>query len=168
MRWTDIGDTRCAAARALGAVGDRWTLLLLRDAFAGTRRFEGFQANTSASRAIIADRLKTLTASGVFERVAYSEHPPRFEYRLTDKGRDLYPVITALMAWSDRWDPHPDGPLVTLVHRACGAAFHPTSVCPHCGGSADSRQVRAVINAPATEVVARPGPGEKTFGQPAR
>ena len=149
MRRTAIGDTRCAAARALAAVGDCWTLLLLRDAFAGVRRFEEFQSSTNASRAIVADRLRALTASGVFERVPYSERPVRFEYRLTDKGRDLYPVITALMTWSDRWDPHPDGPLVTMVHKPCGQEFHPASVCPHCGGPAGARQVRAVINPPA-------------------
>jgi DNA-binding HxlR family transcriptional regulator len=151
MRRSDIGETRCSAARALAAVGDCWTLLILRDAFAGMRRFEQFQSSTGASRAIIANRLKTLTANGVFERVPYSEHPIRFEYRLTPKGHDLYPVITTLMTWSDRWDPHPDGPLVTMVHTPCGQEFHPASVCPHCGGSATARQVRAVINPPSGE-----------------
>ena len=103
MRWNDIGEARCSVARALSVVGDRWTMLLVREAFLGTRRFDAFQRNTGASRAIVTERLRDLVAEGVLDRVQYHDHPERFEYRLTAKGRDLYPVVTALLAWGDRW-----------------------------------------------------------------
>jgi DNA-binding HxlR family transcriptional regulator len=145
MRWNDIGDERCSVARALSIIGDRWTILLLREAFLGTKRFDDFQANTGASRPIVAERLRGLVDEGVFARVRYQERPERFEYRLTTRGRDLYPVITALLTWGDRWNPSPEGPPVTLVHKDCGEAFHPHMTCPHCGGEATSRRVRAVV-----------------------
>ncbi|HEX6787089.1 MAG TPA: helix-turn-helix domain-containing protein, partial [Acidimicrobiales bacterium] len=89
MRWSDVGEARCSVARALSVVGDRWTLLLVREALIGTRRFEDFQANTGASRALVAERLRSLVDEGVLDRVRYQERPERFEYRLTEKGRDL-------------------------------------------------------------------------------
>lgn len=147
MRWNDIGDADCSIARALSVVGDRWTLLLLREAFMRVRRFEEFQANTGASRAIVADRLRQLVADGVLERRRYQEHPPRDEYRLTAKGLDLYPVLTALLAWGDRWMPASGGPPVTLVHD-CGHAMHPEPTCPHCHEPAPATRVRATTAAP--------------------
>ncbi len=145
MRWNDIGDYHCSIAKALSVVGDRWTLLLMREAFMRTRRFEDFQANTGASRAIVADRLRQLVDDGVLTKVAYHQNPERFEYRLTDKGRDFYPVMTSLMTWGDRWMPLPDGAPVTLQHE-CGHEFHPVMVCPHCGGSAAPDRVRASVS----------------------
>ena len=141
MRWNDIGDADCSIARALSVVGDRWTLLLLREAFMRTRRFEDFQANTGASRAIVADRLRQLVADGVLEKVRYQQHPPRDEYRLTPKGLDLYPVLTSLLAWGDRWMPVDGGPPVTLVHD-CGQHMLPQLVCPECREPATPRRVR--------------------------
>jgi DNA-binding HxlR family transcriptional regulator len=148
VRWTDIGDTRCSVARALSVVGDRWTILLLREAFLGTRRFEDFQANTGASRALVADRLKDLVEEGVLDRVPYQERPERFEYRLTEKGVDLYPVVTALLTWGDRWNPSPAGPPMILVHQACGHAMHPQLTCPDCGEPLTARDVRATATGP--------------------
>jgi DNA-binding HxlR family transcriptional regulator len=89
--------------RALAEVSDRWTFLLLREAFFGVRRFDQFQEAVGASPNILADRLKRLVTHGVFRKVRYSARPPRYEYRLTEKGRDLYPAIVALMQWGDRW-----------------------------------------------------------------
>jgi DNA-binding HxlR family transcriptional regulator len=148
MRWNEIGEARCSVARALSVVGDRWTMLLVREAFLGTRRFDDFQRNTGASRAIVTERLRDLVVEGVLDRVQYHDHPERFEYRLTAKGHDLYPVITALLAWGDRWAPVPDGPPVTLVHEQCGATIHPEQVCPECGGPASARHIRAVVHQP--------------------
>jgi DNA-binding HxlR family transcriptional regulator len=145
VRWNDIGDARCSIAKALSVVGDRWTLLLLREAFMRTRRFEDFQANTGASRAIVADRLRQLVEEGVLTKVAYQQNPERFEYRLTEKGVDFYPVITSLMAWGDRWMPIDGGPPVTLVHD-CGHDMHPEMTCPHCGEAASARRVRARVS----------------------
>ena len=145
MRWNDIGGTHCSIARSLSVIGDRWTILLLRESFMRTRRFEDFQANTGASRAIVADRLRQLVADGVLERVRYQAHPERFEYRLTPKGLDLYPVLTALMAWGDRWMPVEGGPPVTLTHD-CGRTMLPEFVCPHCHEPATPTRVRASVS----------------------
>src|SRR5262245_9027633 len=101
MRWREIGGMTCSVARALSIVGDRWTLLILRDAFLRTRRFEDFQASLNLTRHRLADRLRKLVDAGVLERVRYQERPSRYEYRLTEKGRDLYPVIVSLVRWGD-------------------------------------------------------------------
>ena len=150
VRWNDVGEARCSVARALSVVGDRWTMLLVREALLGTRRFDDFQPNTGASRAIVAERLRSLVAEGVLDRVRYQHHPERFEYRLTAKGRDLYPVVAALLAWGDRWAPSPDGPPVRLVHRPCGHTIHPELACPDCGGPAGVRDVLALVERPTT------------------
>src|SRR5437588_10055882 len=101
---------RCSVARTLGLVGEWWTLLVLRDSFRGVRRFDDFQRNLGIARNVLADRLATLVEAGILERRRYQERPERFEYRLTDKGRDLYPVIVTLMQWGDRWAADPSGP----------------------------------------------------------
>ena len=102
MRGISFGDMACSVARPLGVVGERWTLLILRDAFNGVRRFEDFQESLGIARNILTDRLQTLVAQGVLEKRRYQEHPERFEYRLTAKGRDLFPVLVALMQCGDR------------------------------------------------------------------
>src|SRR5262245_36659332 len=147
MRWRDVGDLTCSVARSLSVVGDRWTLLMLRDAFLGARRFEQFGA-VGLTRHRLADRLKRLVAAGVLDRVRYQERPPRFEYRLTEKGRDLWPVVVSLTRWGDRWMTDEDGPPIELVHRGCGRRIMPTLTCPECGEPVAAR-----------EMTARPGPG---------
>ena len=143
MRWSEIDQQDCSVARALSVVGDRWTMLVLREAFMRTRRFEDFQARTEAPRPILADRLKRLVDNGVLERRQYSERPDRFEYRLTEKGRDLYPVVVSLLTWGDRWMTGPAGPPVEMRHRACGHAMHPELACPECGDWIGARDVEA-------------------------
>jgi DNA-binding HxlR family transcriptional regulator len=153
MRWSDIGEQDCSVARALSVVGDRWTMLVLREAFMRTRRFEDFQARTGAARPVLAERLKTLVDHGVLERRRYSDHPDRYEYRLTDKGRDLYPVIASLLSWGDRWMSDGPRPPVELRHRDCGATMHPELACPACGEWVEARDVEAVPRgAPRTRV----------------
>lgn len=143
MRWNDIGEMTCSVARTLSVVGDRWTLLILRDAFLRTRRFEDFQERLGMTRHRLADRLAKLIEHGVFERVRYQERPERYEYRLTEKGRDLYPVIVALVGWGDRWMAGTAGPPIELVHRSCGHVMTPTMTCPHCGDALTARDVTA-------------------------
>ena len=133
MRWEEISGMQCSIARALSVVGDRWTLLVLRDAFLRTRRFEDFQRQLGVTRHLLAGRLKKLVSAGILEKVRYQEKPARYEYRLTDKGRDLYPVIVALLRWGDRWMAGEAGPPLALVHKSCGHRIHPTLVCPDCG-----------------------------------
>ena len=142
MRWADVGDLTCSVARALSVVGDRWTLLVLRDAFLGVRRFEDFRA-VGLTRHRLADRLKKLVAAGVLERVCYQERPPRFEYRLTEKGRDLYPVLVSLVRWGDRWMAGEAGPPVELIHRGCGHVIMPVLACPYCAEPVTARDMRA-------------------------
>ena len=142
MRWADVGNLTCSVARALSVVGDRWTLLVLRDAFLGVRRFEDFRA-VGLTRHRLADRLKKLVAAGVLERVRYQERPPRFEYRLSEKGRDLYPVIVSLVRWGDRWMAGEAGPPVELIHRGCGHVVVPVLACPDCAEPVTARDMRA-------------------------
>jgi DNA-binding HxlR family transcriptional regulator len=143
MRWSEIGEQDCSVARTLSVIGDRWTMLVLREAFMRTRRFDDFQRNTGAPRPILADRLRVLVEHGVLTRHPYGTHPDRFEYRLTDKGLELYPVLVSLLTWGDRWMPDTDGPPVELRHKDCGQTMHPELACPECGEWVGARDVFA-------------------------
>jgi DNA-binding HxlR family transcriptional regulator len=134
----------CAVAAALDFVGDRWSLLVLREAFFRVRRFEEMRANTGAAKNILADRLAKLVDAGILRRERYSERPPRDEYRLTEKGLDLWPVIIALSQWGAKWGDFELGPAVSLQHKPCGAVIEPTLCCPECGEPVDARSIRAV------------------------
>lgn len=127
--------------RALEQVSDRWSFLLLREAYFGVRRFDQFQSALGTSPNILTDRLKKLVAVGIFERYRYSERPPRDEYRLTDKGRDLYPAIVALMRWGDRWLNDASEPPLTLIHTSCGSDCRPRMVCDCCGEEITARSI---------------------------
>jgi DNA-binding HxlR family transcriptional regulator len=145
MQRTSFENVNCSVAQCLEVVGEWWSLLIVRDAFLGVRRFDDFQARLGISRNILNDRLNHL--AGVLERVPYQEHPPRSEYRLTDKGRDLWHVVTAMRQWGDRWAA-PDGPPVKMRHKDCGRVVRAVAVCSHCGERLDVRSVTVV-----------PGPG---------
>jgi DNA-binding HxlR family transcriptional regulator len=146
MRWREIAEMNCSIARTLSIVGDRWTLLLLRDCFLGARRFDQFSESLGLSPHLLSTRLAKLVEAGVLDRHPYQQKPARFEYRLTEKGRDLYPVIAGLVRWGDRWMADDEGPPVTLVHRDCGHATTPTLVCSECGDGIDPRNIRAEIS----------------------
>jgi len=105
-------------------------MLILRDAFYGIRRFDDFQSSLGIARNILTSRLKGLVEAGIMRKVPYQTHPLRHEYRVTEKGRDLIPVITTLLAWGDKWESK-DVP-VTLIHKDCGEAMHAKVVCDHC------------------------------------
>ncbi len=111
----------CSVAGALEIVGERWSLLVLRDAFLGVRRFDDFQRSLGVARNVLQSRLERLVEEGILERRLYQERPKRYEYRLTDKGRDLYPVLVALLQWGDRYLADAEGPSLILEHRDCGA-----------------------------------------------
>jgi DNA-binding HxlR family transcriptional regulator len=136
-------------------VGDRWTLLVLRDAFLGVRRFEHFQRDLRMTRHRLADRLRKLVRHGILERTRYQERPTRFEYRLTEKGRDLYPIVVSLTRWGDRWMAGTAGPPIELVHRGCGRLVMPELMCPGCGEPVGAR-----------DMTVRPGPAFRG-GRPA-
>jgi DNA-binding HxlR family transcriptional regulator len=120
----------CSLAAALDVLGERWSLLALREIGYGVHRFARIAGYTGASRDILADRLRKLEAAGVIERRAYSEHPPRHEYHLTEAGRELFPVMLALYQWGDRWAV--DSPVLTRRHD-CGQPVQVDLVCHHCG-----------------------------------
>lgn len=122
-------------------MGDTWTLLVIREAFFRVRRFDQMQRNLGIARNVLADRLERLTEHGILDRVLYSERPPRHEYRLTQKGRDLYPAVIALMQWGDKYACEAGAP-VTLVHEDCGHETEPFLACSHCGEELDPRAVR--------------------------
>lgn len=143
-----FADLNCSVARPLSFLGERWALLVLRDLFLGRRRFEEFQESLGVATNVLSQRLATLVEEGIVERHRYSEHPERFEYRLTPKGRDLQPVLLALLAWGDRYTAGREGQPLETVHDDCGHVFHMTPTCSHCGGEVDSGNVHS-----------RPGPG---------
>jgi DNA-binding HxlR family transcriptional regulator len=148
MQLTNLAEWNCSIARTLDVVGEWWTLLILRDAFRGTRRFDDFQASLGMARSVLTVRLHKLTDAGVLDKRQYSEHPPRYEYQLTEKGQALFPVITALLRWGDDWAVGPAGQPVQLVHGPCGGAIQPELTCPRCGGEVSAANTRSV-----------PGPG---------
>ncbi len=125
--------------RALDQVGDRWTFLILRDAFFGVRRFDGFQESTGASPNILSGRLRKLVEFGILEKRAYQERPRRFEYRQTEKGRDLYPAVVLIMQWGDRWAGQGAKPPLQLIHNSCGKVSRPELVCDQCALPVDAR-----------------------------
>lgn len=144
MKWGELEGSRCPIARSLAVVGDRWTILILRNAFLRTRRFDDFQAQLGITRHLLANRLAKLVRLGVLAKVPYQERPLRHEYRLTDMGRDWYSVQLALVAWGEKWMAGKDGPRVEYVHQTCGRHFTPTVVCSECREPIDPRAVTAV------------------------
>lgn len=148
-----FANLNCSVARPLSFLGERWALLVLWDLFLGRRRFDEIQESLGVATNVLSQRLATLVEEGVAERHRYSEHPERFEYRLTEKGRDLQPVLLAILAWGDRYTADPAGPPLEAVHDECGKAFHMVPTCSRCGGEVDARHTHS-----------RPGPGA-TDGQ---
>ena len=142
MDRSNIDTDNCSVGRTLDAIGDRWTLLVLREAFYGVRRFEQMQGNLGIARNILAARLQKLVGEGILERRRYQERPERFEYRLTRKGLDLYPPLVTLMQWGDTYTAGEAGPPVKLVHKTCGHDADPRLACGHCGEALDAREVR--------------------------
>ena len=148
MKWDDLAAEPCSMARSLAVIGDRWTLMILRDCFLGVRRFDEFQARLGISRAIVAERLGRLTQSGVLGKLAYQSNPLRHEYRLTDKGRDLHPVVMAIVHWGDSHYGGDAGAPLIHRHKGCGCDFHPVQSCSECGEPVGARDVEV-----------HPGPG---------
>jgi DNA-binding HxlR family transcriptional regulator len=134
-------DMRCSVAQCLEIVGEWWTMLLIRDAFHGVRRFDDFQGRLGIARNVLAQRLQKLVAAGILDKHAYQDHPPRYEYLLTAKGRDLWPVLTSLRQWGDK-HAAPEGAPVEIVHQPCGHASEFVLTCAHCGQHVQHADVR--------------------------
>ena len=155
MEWTEISPENCTVARTLDVIGDRWSLLVLREVFHGVCRFAGLQARLGVARNVLSQRLATLVEQGVLERVPYQEpgSRPRSEYRLTPKGQDLCPVLMALAEYGDRWLADPEGPPAVLTHRDCGAPVHLETACEAGHRVTSARELRTVA-----------GPGARRAG----
>jgi DNA-binding HxlR family transcriptional regulator len=157
FRYTDgivlerlYGTQVCSIARALEVVGERWTLLILRDTSFRARRFEELQQSLGMARNVLTDRLQRLCDEGLLERRLYQEHPPRYEYAPTDKARDLFPALGALIRWGDTYYA-PDGPPRLVLHKGCGGRATLQTVCSECGQELTM-----------AELETKPGPGAKS------
>jgi DNA-binding HxlR family transcriptional regulator len=128
-----LAEMRCSIARSLAELGDVWAIMVLRDAFRGSKRFDEFASKLGIATNILSERLRQLTDAGILEKIAYSEHPPRYEYVLTRKGLDLQPIFIALTRWGDTYLADDARPPLTYIHRPCGHAGTPDLVCPGCG-----------------------------------
>ena len=148
MKRTSFSDFNCSISRTLEIVGEWWTPLILRDVMLGVTRFDDIQRDLGIARNVLTDRLDALVEDGILERRAYQERPPRHEYALTEKGRDLAPVLLAMMAWGDRWTAGEDGAPVELQHERCGEHTTPKVTCSCCGEALE-----------LDELIAHAGPG---------
>jgi DNA-binding HxlR family transcriptional regulator len=144
----DYPEQVCSVARSLEVVGERWTLLVLRDVFLGLHRFDELIDSLGVTRTVLTSRLRKLVDEGVLERRRYHEHPERFEYHVTAKGQALFPVIAHLMRWGDTFYAEAAGPPRLLLHHGCGGELHSALVCDRC----------AEVAGPA-DVEPAPGPG---------
>jgi DNA-binding HxlR family transcriptional regulator len=148
MLGNDYANQRCSIAGALEVVGERWSLLIVRDILLGVRRFDELQSDLGIARNVLQSRLTRLGERGVLEKRPYQQRPTRYEYFLTDKGLDLWPTIVALLQWGDKHEVAAAGPPVLLEHKRCGGAVDEHRICAACGTRLMAR-----------DVVARPGPG---------
>lgn len=142
MRRTSFSDMSCSIARCLEQVGDWWTLLIVREAFFGTRRFGEFQSHLGIAPNVLSARLHGLVQHGILQAVAESENGRVLDYRLTDKGRDLFPIVIALLQWGDRHAPAPEGPPVQIVDRENGRPIAALQVRSDDGRVLQARDVR--------------------------
>lgn len=142
MQWNELEEQACSLARTVSVIGDRWTLLILRDCFLRVRRFDDFHTRLGIGRPILADRLSKLVDAFVLTKVAYQNHPPRYEYRLTPKGLDLYPVVMSIVHWGDVHMSGKKGRPLLHHHVRCNHQFDPLMVCSECAEVLDPREVR--------------------------
>src|SRR5215207_710171 len=152
----DYAGQNCSIAATLELIGERWTLLILRDAFLGVRRFDDFQARLGVARNVLQARLERLIDHGLLTRVQYHDRPPRFEYRLTPNGIDLWPVLVALMKWGDK-HAAPGGPPVLLRHAGCGGEVDDRRICSKCSKPLGPKEVLPELGPGATPGQGSPG-----------
>ena len=145
MRWEELDQQPCSLARTLAVVGDRWTLLILRDCFLGVRRFDAFEQRLGVTRHVLTDRLKKLVSYGVLYKSPYQERPLREEYRLSEKGLELHSVIMGLVSWGDKHMNDERGAPIVHIHKVCGHHMHPTTNCSECGEAITAKDIRVEV-----------------------
>ncbi|MBW4504839.1 MAG: helix-turn-helix transcriptional regulator [Scytonema hyalinum WJT4-NPBG1] len=150
MKRTDFSHMCCSVARSLDLIGEWWSLLIVRDIFLGMRRFEELRQDLGISRKVLTERLETLISAEILERRRYHERPERYEYWLTEKGTELFPVLLVLMQWGDRWTAQ-NGVPREIIHTTCGKLTQPVVVCAHCGTELNAHNIHT-----------RPGSGSIT------
>lgn len=134
MAKSDLAEMKCTVARSIALVGDQWTQMVLRELFLGSRRYDQLQRHTKISSHLLSVRLKTMESIGLVTKHIYSNHHGRFEYKLTEKGRDLWPVVIAFKSWGDKWlDLDNPQRQITLTHSTCGHTTNPILTCSACG-----------------------------------
>ncbi len=151
MKKVSFAAMQCSVAQALEVIGEWWTLLILRDAFLGVTRFDDFASRLGIARNVLTARLDTLVDNDVLIRVPYDEARGRSDYRLTDKGRALLPVLTAIRQWGDEWILGEEHAPVVVEHTTCGEISRGVLTCDHCGGELTTRTVRARRGPGATD-----------------
>jgi DNA-binding HxlR family transcriptional regulator len=134
----------CSIARTLDVLGDTWSVLVIREMFLGTHRFDQLQEHLGIARNVLAARLRRLVEQRILSKRLYQEHPPRFEYHLTRKGVDLYPVVVGLMQWGDRYLARAGGGPIVLEHTTCGQPTQVVAACGACGETITPHEMRAL------------------------
>jgi DNA-binding HxlR family transcriptional regulator len=151
MLRNDYQGQTCSIAGCLELIGERWSLLIVRDVFRGKRRFDEIQESLGIARNVLTNRLQRLVDEGILERRPYSERPPRHEYFLTEAGLDLWPVLVAMLGWGDRNIARPEGPPMTIVHKGdCGGTVSDRGICERCGKQLSAREARAIERVPVS------------------
>ena len=148
MQRRSFEDVSCSVAQTLEVIGEWWTPMIVRDLFLGVTRFDAFIERLDSSRNVLTTRLNHLVEHGVVAKVAYQDNPVRYDYRLTDKGKDLWLVMSTLREWGDKWATPAAGIPTELLHKTCGHVTHVVPTCSECGEVLERHQVRA-----------QPGPG---------
>jgi len=145
MRWDELEQQSCSVARTLAVIGDRWTLMILRDCFLGVRRFDEFEQHLGITRHVLSDRLRKLVEYDVLKKVAYQQRPLREEYRLTERGLDLHSIVLALVSWGDKHMADERGAPLLHRHKTCGHIMHPVTVCSECSEPIAARDIEVEI-----------------------
>lgn len=151
MRWNEIKHEPCSIARSLSIIGDRWTLLILRNAFLGTRRFDDFQMQLGVTRHLLTARLKLLVVEEILKKIPYQSQPTRYEYKLTEKGFELYPVLMSLIKWGNKWTVDERGIPLKHINRETGESIQPLLIDENTGKAIDARNVELKIG-PGLEI----------------
>ena len=145
MRWDELDKQPCSVARTLAVIGDRWTLMILRDCFLGVRRFDIFEQRLGITRHVLSDRLRKLVEYDVLTKTPYQQQPLREEYRLTERGLDLHPIVLALVSWGDKHMADERGAPLLHRHNKCGQIMHSVTVCSECHEPINARDIKVEI-----------------------
>lgn len=143
MLYHDYPGQECSIAASLEVVGERWSLLIIRDVLRGRRRFDRIQQSLGVARNVLTKRLRRLLEAGILEKRRYQDSPARYEYFLTEKGLDLWPVLMAYLEWGDKYC-EPDGPPRLIVHKECGGEVDGRRICQKCGARLEVRDAESI------------------------